>query len=145
MIACANARASPQQHHQDAGRRASEEDNKGHLVYVDELSIQPSYENSVNPFLSHVEQARNKRLNPIHNHRKHLKIQFSKNKVNAFAIDEYDDDKDSINYPLEVDPEKPHFMEEDSYADATAEDTKDFGDEEKNFKDMLDVLFSSDY
>ncbi|CAL8129472.1 unnamed protein product [Orchesella dallaii] len=141
-MACAEARASQKPQNPDAGSGAVKA-NKGNVAYVDDLDMQPPYENSVNPFLSHIEQASIMRRNPTHNHRKHLMIKLSKNKINAVACNEYDDV--SKNHPLEVDPERPHFIDEDTYVDATSDDNKGFGDEEKNFKNMLDVLFSSDY
>ncbi|ODN00273.1 hypothetical protein Ocin01_06402 [Orchesella cincta] len=140
--------ASDQVSHERHGSEASQQ-NKGYMVHTVELTLQPSYEYPVNPFLSHVEQAFKLKPKPTRKHyrSRHFAKVSTKNVLNG--IDKVGGFKSSYGDPVELQPEedptKPHFVDDNDYVNANDGEIKAFGDEEKNFSEMINVLFSSDY
>lgn len=85
---------------------------------TDDVNIEPAYENTVNPFLSHIEQAW--KLKPVrHRYMKKKSWQGSavspQQQLKMTPMNTY---ADELFGPLPVDPDKSHFMDSNEAADA---------------------------
>jgi len=117
-----SASAKQQQNHYKGHRQ----EDQAYVIYADDLEIQPAYENSVNPFLSHIEQAPwgLKRINDLNLRRR---VQGEKVTLENWLDESFTSEEEEA---FKVDPSKPHFID----------DSDDYGNEQ--LKDGEREVFS---